>query len=283
MYWSVPYIESWFDAAGAADRRLEPRVAGDRVVGRGSRRSSSRRCPSRPASTHGMLLEGVHRAEQVHHFLVAPVGEDRLLEGVAAAVAAAIVHREHDVAVRGEQLALEVEGVLVLAVRTAVDPQQRGILPRRDRTSRGFTTRPLTSVPSALVDVKSSVVPELDACSATRRSGATACAARPPRARGPRAAAWRSRPAPRTLRPGRVRGCRSHGVLRSGASLRPPAAGTLPTWTARSSMIVKNSVEPSADQCALDDRPIERLRSAGAAVPPRPGSRSAAPGRRRSS
>ena len=70
----------------------------------------------------------VHRAEQVDDFLAAPVREDRLLERAAAAVAAAVVHRDDDVAVGGEELALEAERVLVLAVGTAVDPQQRRIL-----------------------------------------------------------------------------------------------------------------------------------------------------------
>ena len=100
----------------------------------------------------------IHRAEQVDDFLVAPVGEDRLLERAAAAVAAAVVHRDDDVAVGGEELALEVEGVLVLPVRPAVDPQQRRILAAGVEVG-GLTIRPWTSVPSLLVEVKSSVVP----------------------------------------------------------------------------------------------------------------------------
>ena len=70
----------------------------------------------------------VHRAEQVHDLLVAPVGVDRLLVGAPAAGAAAVVHREHDVAVGGEELAVEAERVLVLAVRPAVDVEQRRVL-----------------------------------------------------------------------------------------------------------------------------------------------------------
>ena len=70
----------------------------------------------------------VDGAEQVDHFEVAPVAVDRLLKRVAAAGAAAIVDREHDVAVGGEELAIERERVLVLPVRAAVDDQQRRIL-----------------------------------------------------------------------------------------------------------------------------------------------------------
>ena len=66
------------------------------------------------------LVDG---AEQIHHFLVAPVGEDRLLIRRAAAVRAAIVHRQHGVAIRGEELAIEAEAIAVLAVRSAVDVQ----------------------------------------------------------------------------------------------------------------------------------------------------------------
>ena len=87
--------------------------------------------PSRSGSARPIFCDVVHRAEQVDDFLVAPVGEDRLLVRAAAAVAAAIVHRDDDVAVGGEQLALEAERVLVLAVRAAVDAQQRRILAAR--------------------------------------------------------------------------------------------------------------------------------------------------------
>ena len=76
----------------------------------------------------------VHAGEQIDDFLVAPVGEDRLLVRLAAAVAAAIVHVEHRVAVRGEQLALEAERMLVLAVWAAVNAQQHRILRARRRS-----------------------------------------------------------------------------------------------------------------------------------------------------
>jgi hypothetical protein len=69
----------------------------------------------------------IHRAEQVHHFLVAPVREDRLLIGVPSSVAPAVVHGHDNVAVRGEELALEVERMFVLTVGTTVDPQQRRV------------------------------------------------------------------------------------------------------------------------------------------------------------
>ena len=76
----------------------------------------------------------VDAGEQVLDLLVTPVGEDgaRILR--AAAGAAAIVDREHHVAVGREQLPLErravarqLERVVVLAVRAAVDPQDRRI------------------------------------------------------------------------------------------------------------------------------------------------------------
>ena len=44
---------------------------------------------------------------QIHDFEIAPVGVNRLLPGIAAAGAAAIVDRQHDVAVRREELAIE--------------------------------------------------------------------------------------------------------------------------------------------------------------------------------
>ena len=128
MYWSVPYIEIWFELPAPLDRRLEAAVGGDRVVGQ-----DPAVAPAADAEPIGIdeaeLLDVIHRAQQIDDFLVAPVGEDRLLVGAAAPVAAAVVHGDDDVAVGGEELALEVERVLVLPVRAAVDPQQRRIAP----------------------------------------------------------------------------------------------------------------------------------------------------------
>ena len=67
------------------------------------------------------------RAEQVDDFEVAPVAVDRLLRSVAASGAAAIVDVQHHVAIRREELAIEVERVLILAVRTAVDDEDQRI------------------------------------------------------------------------------------------------------------------------------------------------------------
>ena len=66
----------------------------------------------------------VHGAEEVHDLHVAPVGEDGLLVRAPAARAAAVVDRQDDVAVGGEELAVEAEGVLVLSVRPAVDVEE---------------------------------------------------------------------------------------------------------------------------------------------------------------
>ena len=154
--------------------------------------------PSRSGSAKPIVYDVVHRAEQIDDLLVAPVGEDRLLVGAAAAVAAAVVDGDDHVAVGREQLALEAERVLVLAVRAAVDAQQRRIL-APGTVVGGLTIRPWTSVPSLLVDAKSSVVPSARR-PATRRSGASAGAARRSRARTPPGSASPSTRAPRTRR-----------------------------------------------------------------------------------
>src|ERR1051326_8910951 len=70
----------------------------------------------------------VHRGLQIHDLFVAPISGDDGLIFFTAARAAAIVHRDDYVAVGREQLALEVEGVLILPVWPAVNAQERGIL-----------------------------------------------------------------------------------------------------------------------------------------------------------
>ena len=158
MYSSTPYIDELQRAAGAARRGLEAAVGRDRVVGEDPAVAPAAD-PEPVRIRDADLLHVIHRAEQIDDFLVAPVGEDRLLVGAAPPVAATVVHRHDDVAVGRKQLPLEAERVLVLAVRAAVDAQQRRVfLPLRCR-SRGLTISPCTSVPSLLVDVNSSVVP----------------------------------------------------------------------------------------------------------------------------
>ena len=60
------------------------------------------------------LIGFVNRTQQIDDLETAPVGENRLLISVAAAGAAAIVDRQHDIAVCGQELAIEAERVLVL-------------------------------------------------------------------------------------------------------------------------------------------------------------------------
>ena len=88
--------------------------------------------PSRSGSARPIFSDVVHGAEQIGDFLVAPVGEYRFLIGAAPAVAAAIVDRHDHIAVRGEQLALEVERLFVLAVGPAMDSEKRRVLPPGD-------------------------------------------------------------------------------------------------------------------------------------------------------
>jgi len=70
----------------------------------------------------------VDRSLQVEHLFIAPVGRDRELVFLAASRTAAVVHGDHNIAVGGEELALEVERVGVLSIRSAVDAQQGGVL-----------------------------------------------------------------------------------------------------------------------------------------------------------
>ena len=63
----------------------------------------------------------IHGPEQVHDFFVAPVRKDGLLIIASSSRAAAVIHREHDVAVRGKQLPIEAEAVGILPVWSAVN------------------------------------------------------------------------------------------------------------------------------------------------------------------
>ena len=132
MYMSLPYIEIWFALPAPLIAALKRCVGRNRVIGQDA-------AVAPPANAKavrvdpGHLLKRVHGAEQVDHFLVAPVGENRLLKRIPAAVAAAVVHRDDDIAVGGKQLPLEVERVRVLAIGSAVDPQEDRILTGRRR------------------------------------------------------------------------------------------------------------------------------------------------------
>ena len=95
-------------------------VRGDGVVG-----EDAAVAPAAYAEAVGVgdsLLDGfVDAGEQVDDLLVAPVGEDGLLVGGVAAVAAAVVHVEHCVAFAGEELPLGGEAVAVLAAGASVN------------------------------------------------------------------------------------------------------------------------------------------------------------------
>src|SRR5690606_6783119 len=76
------------------------------------------------------LLDHVVRAgQQVDDAGFGPVGEQRFFPLPPAPGAAAVVRREHDVAGAREELPLEVELVGILAVRAAVDAQERRVAP----------------------------------------------------------------------------------------------------------------------------------------------------------
>ena len=102
-----------FPIAGADCRRLEARVRRDHVVRENS--------PVAPAANAESLRVGdanAHRIvrgrENIRHIDLAPVSEQHFLELVAAARAAARIRRDDHVAVRCQQLPLEVEFVLML-------------------------------------------------------------------------------------------------------------------------------------------------------------------------
>ena len=78
---------------------------------------------------HDMIDGG----KKVFNFQVTPVRDNRLGKIIATATAAAIIDAEHDVALRGEHLPLELpqivtQIVLILAARPAVYPHHGGIL-----------------------------------------------------------------------------------------------------------------------------------------------------------
>jgi hypothetical protein len=106
--------------AGAAGCCFETRSAGDGVVG-----EDASVAPSADAETSGIGVAFAHGfidgGEQVFNFMMSPVGEDGLLVDVSAARAAAVVHVEDGESAGGEELALEGEGVGILAVGSAVN------------------------------------------------------------------------------------------------------------------------------------------------------------------
>src|SRR6185369_13215194 len=105
---------------------LEALVLRDQCVG-----EDAAVAPSSDAELRGVGEAGgdyvIDGGLQVDDFEVAPVRGDRGLILLAAAGAAAIVHVHDDVAVGGEELPLEVERVGVLAVRSAVDTEERRV------------------------------------------------------------------------------------------------------------------------------------------------------------
>src|SRR6476620_5493198 len=81
-------------------------------------------CPTRKRVGDPARNGRIHGTEEVDDLLVPPVAVDRGAVRLAAAVAAAVVHREHRIAVRGEQLPLEHERMVVLRARAAVDAEE---------------------------------------------------------------------------------------------------------------------------------------------------------------
>src|SRR5208337_41800 len=104
----------------SAGGRLEARIAGDGVVGQ-----DSAVAPAADAQAGGigiaLLHRFVHTGQQVFDFVMTPVGEDRLLICFAASGAAPVVHVQHCVSARCEELALDDKAVSVLAVGAAMD------------------------------------------------------------------------------------------------------------------------------------------------------------------
>ena len=79
----------------------------------------------------------VDAGQQILDLFVAPIGENGLRERDAAAAAAAIIDAQNDVALGREHLRFELisiqhQGVFVLAVGSAMDPQNRRILAAGD-------------------------------------------------------------------------------------------------------------------------------------------------------
>jgi hypothetical protein len=122
-------------ASGAADGRLEARVAGDHVVGR-----EAAVAPAADPQAIGIgdaLRDGVIGGGQdIVDLESSPVGEDRLLELRPAPGAAAVVHVDDRVTVCGEDLPLEGKGMCVLGGGATVNPEQRGIAPAADVSDR---------------------------------------------------------------------------------------------------------------------------------------------------
>src|SRR5262249_9304016 len=107
----------------AAGRRLEACVARDHVVGEDAAVTPAADAePGRIGDPQ--LHDLIDRGLQIVDLIVAPVGGDRLRELRPASGAPAIVHRQDGVAVRREPLPLEAEGMLVLRVRAAMNPEQ---------------------------------------------------------------------------------------------------------------------------------------------------------------
>lgn len=113
--------------ARAAGCSLEPRVGGDHIVG-------ENRAIAPAADSQSIRIGYAHLQNlidsglQILDFVMTPVGKDRARMFLAAARTAAIVHRQHGVAIRGEDLPLDAERMLILTVGTAVNSSNRGTL-----------------------------------------------------------------------------------------------------------------------------------------------------------
>ena len=109
---------------GPAGGGFEPIVRGNDVIGKNAAVAPAAHTQAIGISdTHGNHV--VHAGEQVLHFVIAPVGKDRARKFLAPARAAPIVHRQYCIAVRGEHLPLSGKGMLILAIRAAMNPQQQ--------------------------------------------------------------------------------------------------------------------------------------------------------------
>jgi hypothetical protein len=114
-------------AAGAADGGLEAAIARDRVVGQYAPVAPTADC--KPIRVRNSARDQmIDAGQQVLHLDVAPIGKYCFSKGCAAAAAAAIVDAQHDETLgrkhlRFELVAVENQGMLVLAVGAPVNPQ----------------------------------------------------------------------------------------------------------------------------------------------------------------
>ena len=137
--------------AGAAHRRLEPRVRRDDVVGQHAPVAAAADAePSRIGDTK--LYDVIHRGEYVLHVLVAPVRVYGAREVKAAPGPAARIRGHDRVALRRIGLPVGHELVAELVHGAAVQPQDRRIALARLVIERLDAESPSIDVPSALLN-----------------------------------------------------------------------------------------------------------------------------------